>query len=513
MKIFLDRNLKTGLQGNVLLEGFTYFLDFSDLTPAERLQLVTQSQLERFSTHTVKTMVLPLTINGFVGTISLGANTYDVRSRKLGDGVDGDTQFKTILQEIEAIIGGLNFQYNSPVVTEAIESKGTQPSDEERLFFLKRLFGPDNRGELPQLIDLILRVPKTRLVPVQASRRVGLSGKADVRRLRKNLHRFGLEKRQVESEGQGFGIATAAGTFIVRTLPRKANEVSVDTLENRFVKFFLQDVEGLCLRVIERSVESAAVADAKLLLSLVRVYLQSEFFKSISRQTVFPSHSPSLTGSFAYAAVYKLFLRSRLEATHLLNEMQRQARSSPLKDIATLYEIWAFMQVVDCATRRSKDIQLFSFRRDLFGRNTCWSTDKLRIFYNRQFSARKDSYSLAMRPDITIETGDTERSTKRWYMDAKYKLSRFTDDSEDTSPVSADIHKMHTYVDAIDGSVASVVLYPGDSEQFFSRDKTAGNSLKNVVDLGGVAAMPLKPSTDKRRLSQFLAAIENRSFD
>jgi predicted component of viral defense system (DUF524 family) len=61
---------------------------------------------------------------------------------------------------------------------------------------------------------------------------------------------------------------------------------------------------------------------------------------------------------------------------------------------------------------------------------------------------------------------------------------------------SEDIHKMHTYKDAIDG-FSSFVLYPGNSDIFYSDPKKASN-------LTGVGAFVMKPNMSTYSIFDYL---------
>lgn len=69
------------------------------------------------------------------------------------------------------------------------------------------------------------------------------------------------------------------------------------------------------------------------------------------------------------------------------------------------------------------------------------------------------------------------------------------------------IHKMHTYLDAIDCSVASLVVYPGTEEILYPRAANPAEITVSVLKSGGVGAIPLLPGRGKERLREITSII------
>jgi len=95
-------------------------------------------------------------------------------------------------------------------------------------------------------------------------------------------------------------------------------------------------------------------------------------------------------------------------------------------------------------------------------------------------------------------------------MDAKFRLDNLGDlvsSGEESVPSvsakakDADLQKMHTYRDAINGVNAAIVLYPGSESEFWSvGGAKTGITIDDVIegDLEGVGAIPLRPMTVKQ---------------
>jgi uncharacterized protein len=184
-----------------------------------------------------------------------------------------------------------------------------------------------------------------------------------------------------------------------------------------------------------------------------------------------------------------------------------------VKNIAELYELWCFFRVVremeavlgpaTAAERpRAKDLRLevpWDFRVTWAGRAY--------LDYNRRFgrsrTRQSTSYSVPLRPDITLEvlSGPTAGIH---LLDAKFRLERVAggvtgvgpggevlacgaEDDAWSSFKPADLHKMHTYRDAICDARTAWVLYPGTRYRFFVPPETG-------TGVEGVGAVPLQPA-------------------
>jgi hypothetical protein len=129
---------------------------------------------------------------------------------------------------------------------------------------------------------------------------------------------------------------------------------------------------------------------------------------------------------------------------------------------------------------------------------------------------------LRLRPDIVIErvvaAGDR---TSVHVLDAKYKSVQYTvDDDEDDSlfriigvvkPV--DIHKMHCYIDAIEGVKTATAVYPGNRFVFYPRDRSEPSATvpTEIGLLSGVGAVPLMPGAINEDFSEFLNLLKSES--
>ena len=130
----------------------------------------------------------------------------------------------------------------------------------------------------------------------------------------------------------------------------------------------------------------------------------------------------------------------------------------------------------------------------------------LHLYYNKDFNPIDDkstqwadSYSGVFNPDVRISMEMND--TIHWlHFDAKYRLDlqKWRSELGNGDIVSSfkreDIHKMHTYRDALLGTRGSYVLYPGSEciEELYVRNPN--KAYRDINLMPSVGAFPLKPT-------------------
>lgn len=518
LEVFTDADCTSALDSDILWEGATYYLDLGNLREADRLLLIDKARLAPFAQFNRHNRICPFKVDGFIGTIAVGDRTMDVRSRKLQLDQSGDQQFRTMLAEIDEICAGLIFRYEAPTRREAADrTTAHQPSDLERLDYFVAIFDEQKVADsVPAVIRRILSNPHHVMGAARCTKAIQSVRRLDVVSYVKTLGRGVLAQLDPHSAAATSPAAARAvngDIFLPRNVPSVRPYISYDTAENRFIKFFLQDVEGICLAVLrDRRAPTLAVADATWLLSQARTLLGSEFFASIGMLQHLPSHSPVLVGNEAYNRIYEFYLRSRLGTVDPLDSARRQLRSSPLKDVATLYEVWVFFRIAQAFFDKGSEVITSGHVRDGLPHGTTWRSDGTSVAYNRSFSPPGRSYSVTLRPDVTVQRAD-----QLWLFDAKYKSDRSANiDETDQASISAavkkiDIHKMHTYVDAIAHARAALAVYPGTEVTLFPKFAASDDRMSDLCQHGGVGGIPLVPSRTSDELAAAVTSVRAAS--
>lgn len=282
---------------------------------------------------------------------------------------------------------------------------------------------------------------------------------------------------------------------------------TVDTPENRFIKHFL----GTLLHKVQSCRELLGsrpggalnpdlAADMERLDRALSRFVQAGLWRDVGRMRSIPAASQVLQRREGYRELFRL---------HALLALRTRCRFSlpdfadilETKDTPTLYEYWAFFVVKDLLDSRLRPLGMHvvaspdapdaysdtSLERTLGHELVLEYEQDVRLCFNRTYSSPGQSYSHALRPDITIEQG-----RRRMILDAKFKGSGagfYGVEAEDGTIQrwrEEDIDKMHAYRDAIAGVQGAFILYPGLETALFSTPDQPNN-------LPGVGALPLRP--------------------
>jgi len=362
----------------------------------------------------------------------------------------------------------------------------------------------------------------------------------------------------------GRRVPWASGPSTLASLPaalvRDRAEASVDNSANQFVKFALERWRAVSLELLDalsqasQQVESGPLRRGQQIAADVGAqldeYLGHPLFREISSLRTMPTSDQVLLKRAGYREILRTFAMTESGPTLRIDRGDMSdVFAASQRNIATLYEFWCFLAVVDslgrvCGedrtaraftvagdgtslTMRSGDASKLSWWVRRGGRPL-----RVEVFFNRTFAGKDDrrgSWSQAMRPDCSVRIrpeGSTPSRVRTqelevWlHFDAKYRvdnlLAQLTSDpvSDELSRESTtlggakrdDLLKMHAYRDAIARTAGAYVLYPGSEIKDIPRHP----GFKEV--LPGLGAFPLRPGSDglpssSQALDQFLSDV------
>lgn len=323
-----------------------------------------------------------------------------------------------------------------------------------------------------------------------------------------------------------------------------------DTQENRFLKFTLGQITSK-YDTLKRRVEGInTVSDIKKAemsktLSSLQHLVRNPFFRTVGRYKGMNQESMVLQKASGYSQVYRTWnlLRRGYSLYDGLYRLQT-------KDIATLYEIWCFIEVSHIVKE-----QLHLSDEDVDHRNRMemngvftWELGKgehsrilfkkdnvelAELVYNPKSTERENSSvgmkdlvvpTVPQKPDIVLQLtkNDLQQGMKMTYLfDAKYRIADKID-GVDTPPDDA-INQMHRYRDAIyykdynakalkKEVIGGYILFPGDGEP---TDVAMSKFYKTIKEVN-IGAFPLRPKNKDNRqlLEQFVEElIHTKSYE
>ena len=310
-------------------------------------------------------------------------------------------------------------------------------------------------------------------------------------------------------------------------LPEEISErriqATIDTPENRFVKAFIGQADGIIGRVRSKAAGRRDVFGRSLLADCERMEAalmsaaRHSMWDEVGTMVRIPFSSTVLQRRRGYRHVLRHYARIRLAPRIPLNKREMRDLLE-LKNVALLYELWTFFRLAEIICDllgpplRSARPAGDDFQVALGWNRTFEWTGGTRLAYNESFSRSRPcsnhSYSVPLRPDITLRVPE-EPNRGLHVLDAKFRVhtlgdagfERDEDPAERTSErrgdfKRGDIYKMHAYRDAIPGAHSVWILYPGTEFRFFNASAGGGanGSPEELPEsIQGVGAIPFVP--------------------
>ena len=337
---------------------------------------------------------------------------------------------------------------------------------------------------------------------------------------------------------------SAAIVSLPAALTRDRTEASVDNSANQFVKFALERWRAVALELLDglslgsQKIESGPLRRGQQIAAEIGAqldeYLAHPHFREVSSLRRMPTSDQVLLKRAGYREIFRTFAMTESGPTLRIDHKDMtDVFAASQRNIATLYEFWCFLAVVNSLGRvcgEDRTARAFTVAADgtsitmRSGRASklSWSIRRggrplcVEVFFNRTFAGRDDrrgSWSQAMRPDCSVRIRPEGSTPSRvptqeleiWlHFDAKYRVDNLlaqltsTPDSDELLGESTtsggakrdDLLKMHAYRDAISRTAGAYVLYPGSEIKDIRRHP----GFKEV--LPGLGAFPLRPSSE-----------------
>ncbi len=446
------------------------------------------------------TGTLPVTV--LIGQTQLGKVSLEVRSRKF----DYMSHYRWMLRDIAEEFAEVVMERFAPTEQrfEIDETRDAQTLY-QRFSFLKSLIAGDT---FESALHQILARPHRAWITEEELRPVGRSipGGSQIAR------QLSTPGPRVRWSGQGseHDLNSLPATFRVQR-----NEETLDTPENRFVKFVLtrwRDIVSDIGQVLSALPSGAPIKrglrEVEAVVAFLDAALSHELFDEVGVLTQFPANSQVLQKRAGYRDLFQAYVQFEA-AANLAWQGGERVYGAGQRNVATLYEYWVFLKVAGtisslCQLPFDRGSMLEASEQGLgiglrqgIERVLTGTVDRLgrrlrvEFVYNRTFSrgrAEGSSWTRPMRPDCSLhiapEDGSKAPFDEVWlHFDAKYRVENVTEllsqevvgDDEDVDvlegvkPVPAatakrdDLLKMHAYRDAIRRTAGAYVVYPGSN--------------------------------------------------
>ena len=469
----------------------------------------------------------------YVGTLQIfikdesgkdaGHFELEVRSSKKAD---YRTEYRFMLEEITEKCTDLLMQYTSPANQPFNIDHDNDPQTlYQRFAFLKSVLDSE---EFWTAVHRVTTNPVTAWMQTEEHRDI-----RSVRRMNRNVVRqfAGAANRVPLPENH---VLRKHMDSVPEKVITRGKVDTVDTPENRFIKYALEIFKQLCGDFKSASKNGARLnKEAEYLEEKLEESLTHAIFQKISRPSTLPLNSPVLQRKEGYREILRVWLMVNL-AARLTWKGGEDVYKGGKRDVATLYEYWLFFKLADLmedlfgiqALSPEKMIEETNDKLGLKLRQGRYlplsgtfesDTRKLHVqfSFNKTFSGDKQypsggSWTRSMRPDYTLSIwpegiSETEAEEQELivhlHFDAKYKVDNLTNifgkDEEDLDEEKqqqnegtykrADLLKMHSYRDSIRRTAGAYILYPGG-------DVKEWRGFHEIVP--GLGAFTIKPNRE-----------------
>lgn len=309
-----------------------------------------------------------------------------------------------------------------------------------------------------------------------------------------------------------------------------------NTIENRFLKHALLTIEkrysALAKRVkdVDTNIAEGEMKRIDQIGNELSKLKHSPFFRTVGIYEGLKQESLVLQRDVNYSKIYRTF--NILQKSFSLNDGIYRMET---KDIATLYEIWCFIQVekvvkeltgVDPKQHNRSELNgLFTYNLNKGDRSKIvFKKDDVtlaELVYNPRHDEKTDDIkgignlvapTVPQKPDIVLQLtkDDLQQGMKLTYLfDAKYRLEK--DNGNDVPPDDA-INQMHRYRDAIYFSedhsderlkkevLGGYILFPGKMDK--------NSEFRRSIDKVNIGAFPMRPGDNQHELlRQFIGEL------
>lgn len=404
----------------------------------------------------------------------------EIQSRKL----NYNNHYPQMIGDLSAYSSGIIFKLNSPIYQQFKLSDYTNQSKYEKFMLLEYILREEH---LPSIIEYLSRNLYSTLENVKEEVPISFAS---------NINPDDLIDAIIDS--------AELYENMPLTIKETKYEDTIDVAENRFYKYFLELLSNLVDDLLKQIHEGYAHDKLLVYDNELNNYLSQKYFDDISRLTYIPLNSQILQKKEGYRDILSYYLMFefgfKLNWKKLTDEIKGHE-----KKVYNLYEYWCYFKLIEIMEKitdnkvdfgdvftQSDDGLSIELKEGIIKQFT-YNDIQIDLLYNNTFNKSNDyyhSYSVLLIPDYTIVV-HVDGETYFIHFDAKYKMHV---ESEDFKNV--DIHKMHTYKDAIKNTIGSYVLYPGSKVRLYYEDNE---------EIGSVGAFGLIPGEEKIEIiSEFI---------
>ena len=356
--------------------------------------------------------------------------------------VDYESDYRDILGDVQSILTSLAYEYLRSTYQLGKISADKKPTKLEWLVLMEHVI-----DEIEESLNYIASRPTRSLVRRERTSRI------------ERIRRVDSRVRSQVRRGQGKGnLVQSAGTMVRERLVEQPAELTLDTMEHRWIRSQLVDAQrtlGQILSIyMKEDVLSArrqqTVSELTKLERRITRLLQLEPIAAATGDPPLGFASLQLVSAPGYRESYRLLMLLKM-GLRLEGDFVRLA----VKDLEVLYEYWTYLTIVRMIQGEygppEKLAQLFRFNQSGLGvrlrqgnrQTIAFKTSQHRrisITYNPQFKDR-DTTLIPQKPDILIQFEERGWPLIQLVCDAKYRIDA-SDEYRRQSQAPSGRHRM-----------------------------------------------------------------------
>ncbi|GFD80403.1 hypothetical protein KUL118_32650 [Tenacibaculum sp. KUL118] len=435
---------------------------------------------------------------------SIGKSKFEkldliVKSSKLSN-----SEFEELLKTVDSKISNLTFSYNvSGVGSKVIRKKqNLQQNEYLRFKYLAQFF----EDHLKPWLESIVKQPHRLNLSRREYEKLELAPYIDEESMVEIFSGSNQFTHSVKSSSLSKKLVFNGKEHIPLEISHSLEFDTYDNVENRFIKFLVDNLSQLinvCKGkydiISNHMLENIDIISIK---KNLWYYSNRSVLRDCKKMSYIPFSSQVVQKKTPYNKALRFYQDMNSLPVISFSE-DTYDEILELKKIDKLYEYYCFFKLEEIlddilnAYNKNTDYKevINGSSIILSSPETSYQTTnkKISLFYQKTYKKQVDTYSISLDPDFSIEivnlnTNELEILVLDSKFKSKYELVK-----------SEDIHKMHTYKDAIINCNFAIALFPGSDNVFYPESITSLFS--------GVGAYVLKPNFDNSDLKTLLNEV------
>lgn len=500
-----------------LYENSKYWFEFENISIEVNLNILNKLLDKPSLDNDVKTVKGNYNSNNYVGvlnleTLGISQNYIEIESRK----IDYKNDFSKLVEDLSENIIDLisrDSSFHQSMISKTSKINEKKENLYSSFAYIKSFLYFD---KLPMYLQYLMKNPYTKTMEINEEKFIWESDDIDIENL--------MSAYQDESNLCYFPNTHLMVDKIPLLLNATSYEETIDTFENQFIKYVLELLYDYLQGIQRDDFGDKIKWEIEQSMSIVSQYLETPFFTQISKLKYFSLNSKVLQRRYPYNKFLQFYFSWDMSSS-VFFDIYDEMFCMGQKDVPTMYEYFCFITFVKELDNRYGreslvDNELIVYQDSTLNfklksgirselKYSIGDGKYLKLFYNKAYNSTKyivsgRSYSNNLEPDISLELFNDNRLIGIIHFDAKYKVSATNDFKVE------DLNKMHTYKDAIMGTLASYILYPGKQEKIFKQEEFGFCNEEDIFP--SVGACPLSINTDSTELA-YIFSIVDRFID